>query len=138
MAAPTRALLVPLIAGVVTSAAMPDIAADRLRPGNYEQTVTIAGKTMKRPQCISQSDADAINGDAKSIRTWLERLVSPVDKSCAIKDVNAVGNKVTVTKSCPDGRETVGTTTYFGDRYETVNSGGIKSEGRWTGPCKQP
>ena len=46
------------------------------------------------------------------------------------------GNKVIVTKHCPDGREPVGTTTYHGDRYETVNNFGLNSQGRLIGPCK--
>jgi hypothetical protein len=113
-------------------------AAERIQAGAWEQTLAIGGKTITRPQCISQSDADAINGDAASIRGWLEKLSLPIEKVCTIKAVKISGNTVTVTKSCPDGRESVGTTTYYGDHYETVNSVGIKSEGRRIGPCKQP
>ena len=45
-------------------------AADRVRAGQWDTTLNLNGKIITRSTCISQSDADAINGDAKSIRAY--------------------------------------------------------------------
>lgn len=121
---------------LLATLALPAVAADRVHAGQWEQTVNVAGLTITRPNCLSKADADAINGDAKSIKGYLEKLQSSTTMGCTVKDVKIDGNKVIVTNACPDGKVTVGTTTYHGDRYETENSAGTKSEGKWVGPCK--
>ena len=126
------------VAGATACVAVSAGAADRIRPGTWEQTVSIAGKAVTQSRCVSQSEADAWNGDARSIRAYLDNLAKRAElpSMCPLKDVKVDGNKVVVTNSCPDGREPVGTTTYHGDRYETVNNFGLNSQGRLIGPCK--
>jgi Protein of unknown function (DUF3617) len=109
-------------------------AADRVRAGQWDQTLDLNGRTMTRSTCLSQADADAINGDAKSIRAYVERISAPA--ACKVTDVRADGSKVTVTTVCAAGKENVGTTTYHGDSSETVNTNGTKSQAKWVGPCK--
>jgi hypothetical protein len=126
------------VAGAASCVAASADAAERIRPGTWEQTISIAGKSVTQSRCVSQSEADALNGDARSIRAYLENLAKQAGAPsiCPVTDVKIDGNRVTVTKHCPDGREPVGTTTYHGDRYETVNNFGMNSQGRLIGPCK--
>jgi len=56
--------------------------------------------------------------------------------ACKISDVTIKGNQVVITSVCASGQENVGTTTYHGDRFETVNTNGTTSHATWVGPCK--
>ena len=89
---------------------------------------------MTRSACLSKSDADAINGDAKSIGAYVEKVSVPA--GCKVTDVKINGNQVSVTTICAAGKQNVGTTTYHGDRSETVNTNGAKSQSKWVGACK--
>ncbi len=120
--------------GAMSCLAEPAASADRVHAGLWEQSVTVAGKMMTRPHCISQAEAQAINGDAKSIQGYLDQLSAP--SGCKVTDVKIDGNQVTVKSVCADGKENTGTTTYHGDRYETVNTNGTTSQGKWVGACK--
>ena len=51
--------------------ANPAQAADRVRPGQWTGTTVVGGRTFPTSSCISQADADAMNGDAKSIQGYL-------------------------------------------------------------------
>jgi hypothetical protein len=53
-----------------------------------------------------------------------------------VTDVKANGNQVSVTSVCASGKENVGTTTYHGDNWATVNTNGAKSQSKWVGACK--
>jgi hypothetical protein len=53
-----------------------------------------------------------------------------------VTDVKAQGATVTVKSVCSSGRENVGTTTYHGDRYESVNTNGAKAQARRVGDCR--
>ena len=109
-------------------------AADRVRAGQWDTTLNIAGRTMTRSMCLSQSDAEAINGDATSIRAYVERVSAPA--GCKVTDVKISGNQVAVTSVCASGQENVGTTTYRGDSSETVNTNGTKAQSKRVGTCK--
>jgi hypothetical protein len=128
---PSNALI---LACVLASLAFPVAAADRVRAGQWDTTINLAGHAMTKSMCITQSDADAINGDAKSIRTYVEKVSAPA--GCQVKDVKINGNQVAVTTLCAAGKENVGTTTYHGNSSETVNSNGTKSQSKWVGTCK--
>ena len=52
-------------------------AADRVRAGQWEQTLTVAGRTIAKSTCLTQSDADAINGDARAIKAYTEKVNAP-------------------------------------------------------------
>lgn len=123
-----------LLGCVVACIAVPATAADRVRPGQWDVTLTVAGRTMTRSTCMSQADADAINGDLKSVRTKVEKDAAA--GGCTVKDVKIVGNQIAVTSVCGDGKENVGTTTYHGDRLESENTNGAKSQSKWVGACK--
>jgi hypothetical protein len=123
-----------LLSCILTCIAVPAGAADRVRAGQWDVTLTIAGRTMTKSTCMSQSDADAINGDPKSVRAKVEKDTAA--GGCAVKDVKIAGNQITVTSVCRDGRENVGTTTYHGDSLETVNTNGTKAQSKWVGACK--
>jgi hypothetical protein len=114
--------------------AAPAAAADRVRAGQWDTTLDMLGRTMTRSACISPSDAAAINGDAKSIAAYVERVSAPV--GCKVTDVKISGNQVSVTTVCAAGKQNVGTTTYHGDSSETVNSNGAKSQSKRVGACK--
>jgi len=96
--------------------------------------VMVAGRGVSRSTCLSQADADAINGDAPSIKAYAERVGSPA--GCKVTDVTIKGDQVIVTSVCAAGKQNVGTTTYHGDSFETVNTNGAKSQSKWVGPCK--
>jgi hypothetical protein len=52
-------------------------AADRVRPGQWVGTTIVGGNTYTTSSCISQSDADGMNGDAKAVKTYLETIIPP-------------------------------------------------------------
>ena len=127
----SAALLVPCLTICI---ALPAWAADRVRAGQWETTLHVAGQAITRSVCISQNDADAINGDAKSLKAYVEKVNAPA--GCKVTDVNITGIQVNVTSVCASGKENVGTTTYHGDSSETVNTNGAKSESKRVGACK--
>lgn len=109
-------------------------AAERVRAGQWETTVTLGGRTATRSACISTTDANAINGDEKSIQAYVEKISAPA--GCKVRNVRINGNRVDVTTVCAAGKENVGTTTYHGDRSESVNTNGASSQSKWVGPCR--
>jgi hypothetical protein len=123
-----------LLICVFACTALPAEAADRVRAGQWDMTVNVMGQTMTKSTCMSQSDADEINGDAKSIKAYVERVSAPA--GCKVTDVKTDGNQVIVTSVCASGKTNVGTTTYHGDSFETVNSNGTKSQSKWVGACR--
>jgi hypothetical protein len=123
-----------LWASAVACLAVAAEAANRVRAGQWEMTVMVAGREVSRSTCLSQADADAINGDARSIKEYAERVSSPA--GCKVTDVTINGNQIIVTSVCAAGKQNVGTTTYHGDSFETVNTNGAKSQSKWVGPCK--
>ena len=108
-------------------------AADRARAGLWQGEVTFEGQTTTQIVCMSQADANAINGDVASIRAYVERVNGPA--GCTVKDVQVAGARVVTTTSC-SGQTSVNTMTYHGDTMESETSDGGKSTSRWIGPCK--
>jgi len=108
-------------------------AANRVKAGQWDTTFEMLGRTMTKSTCLSPADAAAINGDAKSIAGYVEQESAP--SGCKIKDVRIDGDRVSVTSVCASSKPTVGTTTYHGDRYETVSTNGAKARAKWVGPC---
>lgn len=118
------------LAFVATSAS----AADRVRAGEWEVSIELGGREIVRSMCLSAADAAAINGDAASIRAYAER--TNAGTGCKVLDVTTQGSSVSVKTLCASGRENVGTTTYYGDRSETVNTSGTKAKARRVGECR--
>jgi len=123
-----------LAAGLLACFGLVAEAADRVRPGQWELTITVAGRTIAKSTCMTQRDADAINGDAQSIKAYAEKVSAPA--ACKVSAVTIKGNQVVITSVCASGQENVGTTTYHGDRFETVNTNGTTSHATWVGACK--
>ena len=126
-------LFLPMFIGLGLSAQ----AADRVRAGQWVGTTIVGGKTYPTSSCLSQSDAAAINGDAKAVKAYLETIIPP--EICKITDVKADGNQVIYTASCSGGTaktmKTV-TTSYYGDRSEGTDSLGGKTVAKLVGACK--
>ena len=114
--------------------ALPADAADRMRAGQWVGTTVAAGRTFPNSSCISQADADAMNGDAKSIKAYLERVIPP--EICKLSDVKVNGGVVVYTATCGSAPARIVTTSYHGDSSEGGDSTGTKSEAKRTGACK--
>src|SRR6476469_1784198 len=93
-----KALLLTCVAACVD---FPAQAADRMRAGQWTGTTTIPGRTIPNSTCISQSDADAMNGDAKSVQAYLQTISPPA--ICKLTDVKVNGGQVVYTSVCGGG-----------------------------------
>ena len=82
---------------------------------------------------MTQGDADAVNGDAKSVAAYLEKIIPPT--ICKVTNIKVSAGQITYTSVC-QGKENAITTTYRGDSFESTDSSGAKSQAKWTGPCK--
>lgn len=109
-------------------------AGDRMRPGLWVGTTVAGGKTYPSTSCISPADASAINGDARSVQGYLEKII-PVE-SCAVSGVKVDGGKVTYAATCGGQPARVVTTVYRGTSFEGTDSSGSKTEAKLTGACK--
>ncbi len=110
------------------------LAADRVRPGQWVGTTVVGGKTYPTSSCISLSDANALNGDAKAVQGYLEKTIPP--EICKITNVKVDGGQIVYTASCGAGGSKVVTTSYHGDGFEGTDSTGGKTEAKLAGPCK--
>ena len=118
-------------------------AQDRMRAGNWENTVIAAdGQTVTRNACLSAHDAAMSNGSPAVIRAEVEKAIAKSGR-CKLKDFNIDGKSKTDTMVC--GADTVHNETTFhgGDSFETTTtrtSGGVVTvahfKGRRTGDCK--
>jgi hypothetical protein len=108
-------------------------AADRMRAGQWDGTWTGGGRTRTTSNCMLQSDVDAINGDARAVRTYLEKIVPP--EICKLKDIQLNGTQIIYTAVCTGGKENVITTNYHGDSFESVDTSGAKSAAKRVGAC---
>jgi hypothetical protein len=111
-------------------------AADRVHSGEWETKMTPpSGAPIVTKHCITDAEARLINGDAAALRKYVEDSTAKNTRGrCAVKKVDVNGNRTVVTIAC--GKlEVVGTTTYFGDRYESSSSNGTKLTGKRVGAC---
>ncbi|MEP7305248.1 MAG: DUF3617 family protein [Acidobacteriota bacterium] len=130
--------LTTLSALVLIGIAVSAQGADRMRAGQWIGTTIAGGKTFSTSQCVSQSDAAGMNGDAKAVQAYLETIIPP--EICQISNVKVDGNQVVYTASCSGagGVKTVKTVTtlYHGDSSEGTDSAGSKTQAKLTGACK--
>jgi len=120
-------------------------AQDRMRAGNWENTVAAAdGQTATRSACLSAHDAALSNGSAAIIRAETEKAIAKSGR-CKLKDFNIDDKSKIETIVC--GVDTIhnGTTFHGGDSFETTttrSSGGAVTvahfKGRRAGECKSP
>jgi Protein of unknown function (DUF3617) len=119
---------------VFTSLSLPAQAADRMRAGQWVGTTIVGGKTLSTSSCVSQRDADAMNGDAQAIKAYLETIIPP--EICKITDVKVDGNRVVYTASCRGAASKTVTTSYHGDRSDGSDSAGGITQAKLIGACK--
>ncbi len=74
-----------------------------------------------------------MNGDAKSVQTYLQKVIPP--EICKITDVKVDRNQVVYTVACGSAPPKVVTTSYHGDSSEGTDSVGSKTEAKLVGPC---
>lgn len=122
-----------LSACVLACIPLPAIAVDRVHAGQWVGSWTDGKTTRPTSSCMSQSDADAMNGDAKSIRAYLEKTIPP--SICQLTEIKVDGNKVSYTATCGAAGASSNTTTYHGDSAESIDSKGAKSQAKRVGAC---
>lgn len=132
---PIRTLVIVLSSALLLSSANAS-AVDRVKPGQWETKLSVGtGKPMVSRHCITASEAALMNADTATLRKYLEKSTATNTKGrCSVKNVEASGNRTTVTLVCGK-REVVGTTTYHGDHYESTSSNGTTMSGKRVGAC---
>ena len=111
-----RAALLASLSGLIAFAAAPLQAADRMTPGQWETTTTVAGKTHTTTACITPDMAKLANADEKTGRALTEKAGAGV---CVLGTYQDSGNKVSYTMTC--GKSVTATsTTFHGDTAESV------------------
>lgn len=116
-----HSFLVTVIALATAAATLS--AAERMRTGQWEVTSTSNGSTRTLKNCLGAAEAGAANGDAKTGRAYMEKMVPA---QCKFTDYKVEGNLVSSVMTC--GTTTVrSTTTYHGDRYESDSTTKIGS-----------
>jgi hypothetical protein len=122
-----------LLTFVIAGIALPAAAVDRVKAGQWVGEWTGGGRTRPTSTCMTPSDAAALNGDIRSVGTYLQKIVPPT--ICKITNLRTNGGEITYTSVC-NGKENAITTTYHGNSFESTDSSGAKSQAKWTGPCK--
>lgn len=117
-------------------------AQERMRPGNWENTVTANGQTVTKNACLTAHDAAMSNGSSAAIRAEIEKALAK-SGACKLSDFSLDGNGKAETMIC--GQSTIHNETTFhgGDSFETTTTrtkSGVATvahlKGRRTGDCK--
>ena len=122
-----------LLTCALACAALPAAAADRVKAGQWVGEWTGGGRTRPTSTCMTKGDADALNGDIRSVGAYLQKIVPP--EVCKITNLRVSGGEITYTSIC-NGKENAISTTYHGDSFESTDSSGSKSHAKLVGPCK--
>jgi hypothetical protein len=79
---------------------------------NAERLFAIRGHFSSLPtsSCIPQADADAMNGDVKSVQSNLEKIIPP--EICKISNLKVEGSKIVYSATCGGQPARVVTTIY--------------------------
>ena len=121
-------LSIAMLALTVTAAC----AADRVRAGQWETTITAGARDRVMKSCVTAAEANLANGDEKTFQQSVVKTAE--DAGCTVRDVKVSGNQVTSDATC-GGMQATSTTTYHGDWYEQVSSNGSKVRAKRVGPC---
>jgi hypothetical protein len=124
-----------MCAAILVFLATVALAADRVQSGEWQTTLTLAGKPTVTKHCITAAEAKLMNGDVATLRKYLEQSTAQKTRGrCTVKNVSLMGDTTVVTISC--GRtEVTGTTKYHGDRYESSSTDGTTVTGKRLGNC---
>ena len=124
------------VCGVLFLLALPASAADRVQPGQWQATFTVASaKPVVTKYCITPEEAKLMSGDLAALKKYLdESTATKTGGRCSVKSVTLTGDRTVVTIACGK-TEVVGTTTYYGDRYESSGSDGSTIVGKRLGAC---
>jgi uncharacterized protein DUF3617 len=106
-------ILVAVIAFAMAAATL--TAAERIRTGQWEVTSTSNGKERTFKNCVGAAEAAAANGDAKTGRAYVEKMLPG---QCKFTDYKVEGNSVSSVMTC-DKTTVRSTTTYHGDSYQS-------------------
>ena len=97
--------------------ALPLQAADRMAPGQWEFTLTTDNATHTASHCVTQNEADAVNGSAKSAREHSD--LNAIRGHCTVQSFDLQADTVSSSLACgPRVIESVAT--YHGDTFEGV------------------
>jgi hypothetical protein len=121
-------LSIAMLALTVTAAC----AADRVRAGQWETTITAGARDRVMKSCVTAAEANAANGDEKTFRASVVKAAE--EAGCTVKDVKVSGNQVISDGTC-SGHQNTSTTTYHGDWYEQTSSNGTKVRAKRVGAC---
>jgi hypothetical protein len=138
-----KTMITPALVCLALSSATTLHCQDRMRAGNWENTVTAAnGQTMTHNACLSVHDAAMSSGSPAVIRAETEKAIAKSGR-CTLKDFNVDGKSKTETMVC--GADTIHNESTFhgGESFETTTTrtrGGVVTvshlKGRRTGDCK--
>lgn len=124
-----------LLVAILACVALPSQAADRVRPGHWVGVTTMPGHgKANQSECVSQRQANAMNGDAKAVLAFLQTIIPP--EICKLSNLTVNGAVIVYTSTCTGMAPSVITTTYHGDHSEASTSTGVKTEAHLVGPCK--
>ncbi len=130
----TLAVLVFSVAAFATT----DLSgADRVQSGQWQTKMTMGkGKPMVSTHCINVAEAKLMNGDAATVRKYVEESTAKnTGGRCSVKTFALSANRSTVTIACGKTRVT-STTNYYGDHSDSFDSNGTKIEAKRIGSCK--
>jgi hypothetical protein len=138
-----KTMIAPAVICLTLSAATTLHAQERMRTGNWENTVILAnGQTMTQNACLSAHDAAMSNGSPAVIRAETEKAIAKSGR-CTLKDFNIDSKSKTETMVCGASTTHNETTFHGGDSFETTTTrtsgGGVTVahfKGRRTGDCQ--
>jgi hypothetical protein len=109
-----QTLLFTSICALLLAGALSLRAAERMAAGQWEFTLTGSGESRTVKQCVTEDQANEMNGDTKTARGFAEKRAKG---RCTIKSYDIQGNTVEYSLVCGD-RTIDSRTTFAGDTSE--------------------
>jgi len=106
---------------LLSLAAYPALAADRMQGGKWESAVTADGQTKMLTYCVTKEEAASINGDTRTAREFAESKAKKASEPCTFKSYEVKGDEVSYTMVC--GTRTINDRTV----YHGISSEGVKT-----------
>jgi Protein of unknown function (DUF3617) len=111
-----KAIALPSLVSLILIGAASLQAADRMKSGQWEVSVTDNGRTATNTHCDKPEQVKMANGSPEEIRASLEKSAAALH--CTLQDFKMESDTISYTYACP-GRSTASKTSYHGDSYET-------------------